>query len=573
MQKFIYLFILSFSLLVFLLPYKTVAQNSYIYGITDGNEIYEIDMVNKTNTRVYNTGLTGSSNAFAFDNTRNHFFFIDPAKNLNFWDRGSAFTQIATAAELDLSTRTIPANAAYYDNAFWFFNDGTSILNKISLNYSGSIPSFASRTTYTITGTPSPNSFGDIAITSAGILYAATTGGVLYTLNLATLGSSVAVVSSRSLSPAISLQIGFSSDETILFGHAYNTGIWYSINTSTGVLTQIETSPGTAFTSQFPTNGLRDISDMAANTPVNTVDMQVSITNNQSSYLQGAATTYTVIVTNANISGSIPVTGAILNVTPASGISFGSWTITYSGGAASASGSGTISNYNLATMPVGSTATVTINATFSGSATGSQETTASVINPANYSDINAANNTSTDTDLLPVIWGSFTAKGSKQDVLIQWSTLQEINARDFTIQRSLSGQPWTSIKTIPAKGFSQTKQQYTYTDPLVPNGQLSYRILQRDLDEKFEYSAIRTVEMRSSEQLMTILGNPVLNGSLKLKIREKGILSIRNSNGQPLLEKFLDPGEHVLDVNKWSKGFYHYSFQADRLLTDSFIIQ
>jgi hypothetical protein len=573
MKKNIRSYSFYYILSILLFPLQIFAQNSYIYGITDGNEIYEIDMVNKTNTRVYNTGLAGSSNAFAFDNTRNHFFFIDPSKNLNFWDRGSAFTQIATAAQLDLSTRTIPANAAYYDNAFWFFNDGTSILNKISLNYSGSIPSFASRTTYTITGTPSPNSFGDIAITSSGMLYAATTGGVLYTLNLATLGSSVAVLNSRSLSPAISLQIGFSSDETILFGHSYNTGIWYSINTSTGVLTQIETSPGTAFTSQFPTNGLRDISDMAANTPVNTVDMQVSITNNQSSYLQGAATTYTVVVTNANISGSIPVIGALLNVTPASGISFGSWTITYSGGAASASGSGTISNYTLATMPVGSTATITINATFSGSATGSQQTTARVINPANYSDINAANNNSADTDLLPVIWGSFTARVLKEDVLLQWSTLQEINTKDFIIQRSLSGQPWTSIKTIPAAGFTQTKQNYSFTDLRVPNGQLSYRILQRDLDEKFEYSAIRTVDIQSSKQLITILGNPVLNGSLKLKIREKGILSIRNSNGQLLLEKFIDPGEHVLDVNKWSKGFYHYSFQADRLLTDSFIIQ
>ena len=312
---------------------------------------------------------------------------------------------------------------------------------------------------------------------------------------------------------------------------------------------------------------------MAANTPVNTVDIQVSITNNQSRYLQGAATTYTVVVTNANISGSIPVIGALLNVTPASGISFGSWTITYSGGAASASGSGTISNYTLATMPVGSTATITINATFSGSATGSQQTTARVINPASYSDINAANNNSADTDLLPVIWGSFTARVLKEDVLLQWSTLQEINTKDFIIQRSLSGQPWTSIKTIPAAGFTQTKQNYSFTDLRVPNGQLSYRILQRDLDEKFEYSAIRTVDIQSSKQLITILGNPVLNGSLKLKIREKGILSIRNSNGQLLLEKFIGPGEHVLDINKWSKGFYHYSFQADRLLTDSFIIQ
>jgi hypothetical protein len=564
---------LYFTLFIFLFPLQTFAQNSYIYGITDNNEIYEIDMVNKTNTKVYNTGLTGSSNAFAFDNTRNHFFFIDPAKNLNFWDRGSNFTQIATAAELGLTSPvTIPANAAFYNNAFWFFNDGTATLNKIELNYTGSIPSFANRTTYTITGTPSPNSFGDIAITSAGMLYAATTGGVLYTLNLATLGSSVAVVNSRSLSPATSLQIGFSSDETILFGHAYTGGFWYTINTSTGVLSQIETSPGTAFRSQFPTNGLRDISDMAANTPVNTVDMQVSITNNQSSYIQGAATTYTVVVTNANISGSIPVIGALLNVTPASGISFGSWTITYSGGAAPASGSGTISNYSLANMPVGSTATITINATFSGSATGSQQTTASVINPANYSDINAANNTSSDTDLLPVIWGSFTARAFKEDVLLQWSTLQEINTKDFIIQRSLSGQPWTFIKTIPAAGFTQTKQKYSFTDLRVPNGQLSYRILQRDLDDKFEYSAIRTVDMRSTEQQITVLGNPATNGLLNLKNREKGILSIRNSNGQLLLEKFLDPGEHRLDISKWSKGLYHYSFKADIRSTGSFIV-
>jgi hypothetical protein len=105
---------------------------TFIYGINSNNEIVEVDLVAKTNTVVYNTGLTDLSNAFAYDNSRNQFFFIDPSKNLQFWNRNSRLVQIATAAQLGLSSATIPANAAFYDNAYWFFNEKTHVLNKVA---------------------------------------------------------------------------------------------------------------------------------------------------------------------------------------------------------------------------------------------------------------------------------------------------------------------------------------------------------------------------------------------------------------------------------------------------------
>ncbi|MFM7035464.1 MAG: hypothetical protein ACKOYJ_09855, partial [Planctomycetia bacterium] len=96
---------------------RVMSANAYIYGIDDNNAIWEVDVASKSSRTVFDARPmigSGNSNAFAFDNSRSHFFFIDPQNQLQFWDRGSTLASLATSAELGLAaTGNQPCNAAY----------------------------------------------------------------------------------------------------------------------------------------------------------------------------------------------------------------------------------------------------------------------------------------------------------------------------------------------------------------------------------------------------------------------------------------------------------------------------
>ena len=239
---------------------------SYIYGIADDNQIWQINPVpgQQSFQSSYNTGLTGQSNAVAFDRGRDQLLFLDVTNNLYLWNKplgGSptAFQQIATSSSLGIASSLV-YNASYYNDGFWFFKEATNDLVKASLTYSssavGTVPTFSGTTSYTLTG-PSPstvNGFGDIAINAnTGILYAATSTGLFYSVDLSSPTTSYNEI--KSLGGNISLQLSFNEDYSILYGHNYGSGAWYTVDVATGNLTDLNYAtivPGTG-------HGFRDL--------------------------------------------------------------------------------------------------------------------------------------------------------------------------------------------------------------------------------------------------------------------------------------------------------------------------
>ena len=61
--------------------------------------------------------------------------------------------------------------------------------------------------------------------------------------------------SASALTPAVGLQISFNEDYTVLYGHNYDDGKWYEINTGNGDLTDL------SFTTLVPgtSKGFRDL--------------------------------------------------------------------------------------------------------------------------------------------------------------------------------------------------------------------------------------------------------------------------------------------------------------------------
>jgi len=255
-----------------------VTDPSYIYGIADNNDIYQINPVpgEQSFAAVYNTGLSGQSNAFAFDRDRDQMFFINPSGTFNgtpytnglfLWNKpAGTFALLATTGSSYGVAGPIPANASYDDNAFWFFNEGTLNLVRATLSYSGTgaaaVPTgVSSFTTFTMDSgtsfTATQNRFGDIAINvAANTLYGYTSqaqGGRFYSLDLADPASpsSFTLISGSS---AIGLQLSFNEDYTKLYGHNYNDGKWYEVSTANGSLTDLNFA-----TTTNGTTGFRDL--------------------------------------------------------------------------------------------------------------------------------------------------------------------------------------------------------------------------------------------------------------------------------------------------------------------------
>ncbi len=166
---------------------------------------------------------------------------------------------------------------------------------------------------------------------------------------------------------------------------------------------------------------------------------------------------------------------------------------------------------------------------------------------------------------LPVQLAEFTVTLAGPDALLQWNTLQEINTKEFSIQRSYDALHFEDIGTIAAVGTSSDKHSYSFTDPGIMNSGKSdvyYRIVTSDHDGKKENSKVILLKLKANTGwTVRILSNPVkgnvnvllrgITGNVKLSIRDivgKTIFSntYQNTNGPITLNANLQSGTYIL---------------------------
>lgn len=159
--------------------------------------------------------------------------------------------------------------------------------------------------------------------------------------------------------------------------------------------------------------------------------------------------------------------------------------------------------------------------------------------------------------VLPVRFLGFQVARRNNNVLVNWSTTQEINASGYELERSLDANTWTRIATIPAMGNSQNINNYSYTDPYTSASTVYYRLKQVDGDGKFTYTLVKAAEPLGNGQGITLAALPnelVLHFS-----RELGTaVSIRliSLGGQVLQEQQVAPASGQIVLSTHFKGHY-----------------
>ena len=113
---------------------------------------------------------------------------------------------------------------------------------------------------------------------------------------------------------------------------------------------------------------------------------------------------------------------------------------------------------------------------------------------------------------LPIELLSFTAQATpKSEVQLDWISATEINSSHFEVQRSKNGTDFEEIAIVDAAEFSEAELAYDLLDKTPYKGISYYRLRQVDLDDRFEYSEIRTVYISDEKDNISVFPNPIRN--------------------------------------------------------------
>lgn len=144
--------------------------------------------------------------------------------------------------------------------------------------------------------------------------------------------------------------------------------------------------------------------------------------------------------------------------------------------------------------------------------------------------------------LIPVKLISFTGKVKDADVVLQWQTATEVNSSYFVIERSEVNGQFYPVGRVAAAGYSDTKQNYTFTDddPAYFDKPILYRLAAVDRDGTKEYSGIITVVIKTKgSYVQKIAPNPVkaggiLQSNIVSAINQQVSIAFINSTGYTL---------------------------------------
>ena len=83
---------------------------------------------------------------------------------------------------------------------------------------------------------------------------------------------------------------------------------------------------------------------------------------------------------------------------------------------------------------------------------------------------------------LPVTLTEWEANCDPKGIRLDWTTQSELNNQAFFVDRSLDGEEWSRIATIPGAGNSNVVKHYSHVDGFSYPGWVYYRLTQQDFD-------------------------------------------------------------------------------------------
>lgn len=188
-------------------------------------------------------------------------------------------------------------------------------------------------------------------------------------------------------------------------------------------------------------------------------------------------------------------------------------------------------------------------------------------------------------DRVPVELSSFIAFINGHTILLNWTTITEINSYGFEIERNNMQEvgnqnfEWKKIGFVHGHGTSNSPKHYSFIDDDIKSGRYKYRLKQIDCDGSIDYSDIVEVEVGfpSKYELLQNYPNPFnpitiikysIPAPLKISIGETLVqLKIFDTQGSEiatLVNKEQPAGNYSIEFNGSTlpSGVYFYQLKS-----------
>ncbi len=169
---------------------------------------------------------------------------------------------------------------------------------------------------------------------------------------------------------------------------------------------------------------------------------------------------------------------------------------------------------------------------------------------------------------LPLNLTNFSVFKKDNDVLLRWSTTNEINVDRFEVERSLNGTDFTKFASVSAKQLPNADYNATDVNTLLVNAAsklIYYRLKMLDKDGSFKYSGIVTVKPGANYITeIKVAPNPFTD-KLQLQVQTEASstlkVSIRDASGRTfhIQTTNVAKGSSVIEIaslEKLQKGIY-----------------
>lgn len=165
---------------------------------------------------------------------------------------------------------------------------------------------------------------------------------------------------------------------------------------------------------------------------------------------------------------------------------------------------------------------------------------------------------------------SFTAgkTSNNQHVQLLWTTAQEMNTKEYVIERSLNGIDYSELSRTPANGNSNRELNYSAIDNSPATGKNFYRLVEVDRSGVLTYSGIVAVKFGAAKSAIEVFPNPAMNFvnirlyNLPLK---NNAVTVTDIQGKQVVALSSVSGNNIrLDVRGLGSGSYFV-----RILTES----
>jgi hypothetical protein len=167
--------------------------------------------------------------------------------------------------------------------------------------------------------------------------------------------------------------------------------------------------------------------------------------------------------------------------------------------------------------------------------------------------------------VLPIELLSFRAYGVDEGVSLKWATATEENSDRFEVERSIDGEHFELIGTLPSAGNSTQELHYDFLDRLPYQGLNHYRLRHVDIDGDGQHSPIESVYVeRHSKDQVFLIPNPG-SGLVQVILPENATGSLfvmSDAVAQDVLRTRTEGARMSLDMSRLAHGVYGY-----RLLT------